>query len=293
MFTGGYEHTEEKERLMREAVALREPFWDAAKEAWRRERLFRYLHWRRHGEHAARNFIQSWEVEDLQAEIAMWRTYAARGLRDEDILEELTALLERHFEMTWADALGEGTSPLLAQVGMPVWHAPTSSLVPDTIGFMRIFGAVEHPEPGHGWSYQYGARETGECFSLHLYDLSQAGIADGVADARTASEFDDSYDDMKAFVECNGGTLLMDTMIAGIEQYSDYVGRTAVFLEVAVEYETAEHQRLVAALSLCGFRQHFLKLRYTVPADVWHSEAHDNINNAINAEMAEYVAHYR
>src|SRR5512147_2366852 len=138
---------EAKRRLMREAGQLRSHLYPlASDEAWRRERLYRYLYWREHREHAPSNLVGAWEVPDLEREIARWNDYARRELDEDAVLELLDRDLSEHYGKSWEAALEEGTSPLLAAVHMPIWHAATGSLIPQALGRLQLFNAERYDD---------------------------------------------------------------------------------------------------------------------------------------------------
>jgi len=110
---------EAQDRLISEAGELRRRLFPwASDEAWRRERLYRYLYWRKHREHPPFNLVGSWDRPDLEREISRWQDYERRHLTEEEVFQLLANELEHRYGRSWSEALEEGTSPLLGEVGV-------------------------------------------------------------------------------------------------------------------------------------------------------------------------------
>lgn len=291
-------HTDRREpeagRLMQIAGDMRSRLFPwSADEAWRRERLFRYLYWREHREHPPFNVVGSWEKRDLEREIARWHDLWRRRIDETEALRLLTDELQARFGKSWEDALEEGTSSLLASVHMPVWHEATGTLLPAALGPLLIQHAERFDDPNLGWSYNYGRPETGQRLTVTLYDGGIEDLADGIGDPRLPEAFKLAFETLRQVAEANGCRMRADTLQGpGVERLRDERGREALFASVCVEFERDDGSRCGEALLLRVFRGHFLKVRYTqvrlLPGE---AERHPELD-AVNADLAEFVGHF-
>lgn len=289
-------HPEEcraNEFLMTEVGQLRSSLYPwASDEAWRRERLHRYLHWRAHGEQPSFNLVGSWTAPDLQRELERWQSYQARRLGEDEVLQLLNDELEDRFHRTWQDALEEGTSPLLAKVNMPIWSEETGSLLPQTLGSLRIFAAEEHG-CGLGWSYSYGSPETRQKATLIIFDAGLTNLADGLEDPRLRKQFDAAWIDLLAILQANGDRLVPGTTQGPSgETLIDSQGRQLLFGSVYAEVQDSSGSIRGEALSIRGFRRSFLEVRYTRRGlDRAEEGRHPGLDR-INEALADFVGHY-
>jgi len=264
--------------------------WD---EAWRRERLFRYLYWREQRQHPPFSVVGSGEKQDLEREIARWHDLWRRRIDETEALRLLTDELQVRYRKSWEEALEEGTSPLLASVGMPVWSEDTGALLPATLGSLRIHHAERFDDPKLGWSYNYGRAEAGQRLTVTLSDDGIEDLADGIADPRLPAAFRLAFETLRQVAQANGHRLLADTLIGpGEERLRDAHGHEAAFASVYVEFEHDDGSRRGEALSMRVFRGHFLKVRYTqdrLPSA--GAGLHPGLD-AINTDLADFVAHF-
>lgn len=262
-------------------------------EAWRRERLFRYLHWREHREHPPFNVVGSWERPDLEREVARWQDLWRRRIDETDALRLLTDELQQRYGRSWDEALEEATSPLLASVHMPVWHEATGALLPATLGPLLIHHAERFEEPKLCWSYNYGGPGTGQRLAVALYDDGIEDLVDGIGDPRLAGAFGMAFESLRQVAEANGCRMRADTLHGpGEERLRGTHGGETDFASLYVEFEREDGARCGEALSLRVFRGHFLKVRYTQQRrPSGGADLHPG-REAINADLADFVAHF-
>lgn len=283
----------ERRRLMGETGKLRsQRFPSASDEAWRRERLFRYLYWREHRDHCPFNLVGAWEIQQIQAELARWQDYQRRDLSEEEVLELICSELEQRHGKTWRQALEEGTSPLLASVGMPVWNEGTGSLLPGSLGPLPICRAESSSDrPDLGWQYHYEG--TLEKVSLAIYDFRMEGLGDGVGDSRLAGHFKMCCQDIARMASANGGVLVPGSAVGpALEVLNDSVGHQIKLVGTYIEVDYANGVRRGEALSMRTFRHHFLKVRYSLYNAADGIESAQPRIDAINADVAEFVGHF-
>gem|GEM_PF-3029885 len=263
-------------------------------EAWRRERLFRYLYWREHREHPPINLVGSWAPPDLEREIARWNDYAKRSLTEDEVLELLTGELADQFGKSWPEALEEGTSPLLASVNMPIWNESCGVLLPQAFGPLRIYHAEKYPRQEAGWSYNYGLDATRQSLSIILCDAGLDDIEDGIDDPGIVAEFKSSWQFMQQRFEANGDELIPDSAQGpGAERLIDSQGREVLFGSLYVEVVGADGVRRAEALSARGFRRSILKIRYTRSRiDESEEEKHPGLDE-VNRDLADFVGHFQ
>ena len=277
--------------LMAAADELRAPFSEAIKEAWRRERLYRYLYWREHREHPPKNYTISWDSDDLKEEMERLRDFSRRKLDPQDVFDELAQLLESVYG-SWSDALEEGTSLLLAKVNMPVWHAATGSLIPQSIGRLVIHDAVAYDDSRLGHSFNFGNRESGEKLTLILYNHGLDDLQDGLGDPRLEEHFRQAWSDILQTCNANGDRVLEETVIGpGVEELTDSVGRSTRTVGIAFDVAQPDGKERAEALSMCVFRGHFVKIRYTRFDQVEGDDSPQSIV-AVNGDLAQFLCHY-
>jgi len=263
-------------------------------EVWRRERLYRYLYWREHHEHPDTNLVGSWTMPDLQHELARWNDYVRRDLSDEEVFDTLMAELEQRYGKTWVDALAEGTSPLLASVHMPIWSESTGALLPNRLGSMVITGAHRYENPDVGWSYYYGEPGVDHRLSIVLYDDGIKDLSGGTGDPRLKSVFEDSVRVIAELVAANGGTLLEDSFQGPVlETLTDPLGSEVEFVGFCVDVAEPSGTRRREAISVCVFRRHFMKVRYTVSFTGAPDALDLSCLEGINCDLARFVAFFR
>lgn len=254
------------DQAMVEAGRLRQTHFPlASDEAWRRERLFRYLYSREHREHPPINLVGSWTPEDLDRELQRWRDYVKRDMTEEEVLDVLTLEMEDWYQKSWSEALEEGTSPLLASVAMPVWNASVGVLVPQSLGPLRIVRAESYDDDTSlGCSYNYKSTESGQTLTLTIYSNNLANVRDGVADPRTAEHFYCCIQALAVHFESNGDQQVPDSAQGpGVEVLVDGQGREIAFGSYYVEVRSSAGIVRGEALSIRGFRGGLLKVRYT------------------------------
>lgn len=284
-----------RRKLLEETTQLRtSKYRSVSDEAWRRERLFRFLYWREHRAHAETNLVGSWTLPDLQAEKARWIDYARRNLSDEQVLDALMTEYEGLYGKTWAEALVEGTTPLLASVHMPVWHEATGSLLPNAFGSMIISNAERYDNADFGWSFNYSEPGVAHHVSIVLYDAGLKDLADGVEDPRLKEEFVKSMRHIAQFAAANGETLLPETTQGPVfERLTDAHGTEVEFVGLCVDVDVGEEDRRREAISMRIFRKHFMKVRYSVGFKGDPDELDLSCLEGINADIAGFVAFFQ
>jgi hypothetical protein len=284
-----------RRKLLEETTRLRtSKYLSVSDEAWRRERLFRYLYWREHRAHAQTNLVGSWTLPDLQAEKARWIDYAQRNLSDEQVLDALMAEYEGLYGKTWAEALVEGTTPLLASVHMPVWHEATGSLLPNALGSMIISNAERHDNADFGWSFYYSEPAVAHHLSIVIYDAGLNDLAEGVEDPRLKEEFVKSTREIAQVAAANGETLLPETTQGPVlERLTDVHGTEVEFVGLCVDVDVGEEDRRREAISMRIFRKHFMKVRYSVSFKGDPDELDLSCLEGINTDIAGYVAFFQ
>lgn len=284
-----------RRRLMRQAGELRSRlFPSATDEAWRRERLYRYLYWREHREHCPFTVVGAWHTPDIEREIERWQDYERGGLGEKEVFELLCAELEQRHGKAWQEALEEGTSPLLATVRQPIWHEATGALLPALLGPLPICRADTYPGQQHlGWQYQYDYEGAPQKASLTLYDKGFEGLRDGLGDPRLKAEFEQACRDIRQLAEANGRIFHPDSAVGPVvETLHDPAGREIEFAGAYVEITDKDGVRRGEAISMRVFRANFLKLRYTRFNVNDGDETADQVVDAINSDVADFVGHF-
>lgn len=281
-------------QLMTEAGHLRADFYPwSSDEAWRRERLYRFLYWFERRVHPSTNLVGSWEVADLEIEIRRWQEYVRRDLSEEDVFRLLCLELEQTYQKGWVTALAEGTSPTLARDNFPIWDEGTGTLLPANIGPMFIHNVNSYTERGLGTSYNYGRTTPHQRLTIIIYDMGLEGIANGVDDPEVIKQFKVACADLQRLAQTNGETIVQDS-VAGplIEPLFDPHGRQIDFLAFFVEMIGADGIRRGEFVAVRGFRNHFLKVRYTEHGlEKGDPDSNPDLDQ-INADLAEFVAHF-
>jgi hypothetical protein len=288
------DHHAIQQQLMIEAGQLRSRHFPwSSDEAWRRERLYRYLYWRDHGEHPSINIVGSWTMQDLEREIARWTDYAKRGLNEDKVLELLSAELADRFGKSWSEALEEGSSALLASVNMPIWNEICGVLLPQALGALRIYNAEKYSKQEAGWSYNYRLNATNQTVSITIYDAGLDDIRNGVEDPRVAEEFKKSWLVMQQRFAVNGDELIADSVQGPTtEVLTNSHGQQVLFGSLYVEVLGPDGIRRAEALSARGFRANILKVRYT-RSGICESDLdkHPGLDD-INRDLADFVGHF-
>lgn len=298
MTSSGADQAQEEQlrrELLEETTYLRtSKYLSASDEAWRREGLFRYLYWRDHRAHAETNLVGSWTLPDLQAKKARWTDYARRNLSDEQVLDALMTEYEGLYGKTWAEALVEGTTPLLASVHMPVWHEATGSLLPNALGSMIISNAERYENADIGWSFNYSEPGVAHHVSIVIYDAGLNDLAEGVEDPRLKEEFVKSTREIAQVAAANGETLLPETTQGPVlERLTDAHGTEVEFVGLCVDVNVGQDGRRREAISMRIFRRHFMKVRYTVSFKGDPDELDLSCLEGINTDIAGYVAFFQ
>jgi hypothetical protein len=286
-------HAMQQQRMLEAGQLRRRLFPRSSDEAWRRERLYRYLYWREHREHPPINLVGSWALPDLEREIARWNDYARRGLTEDEVLELLTADLAEHFGKPWPEALEEGTSALLASVNMPIWNENCGVLLPQALGALRIYHAEQYPTQETGWSYNYGLSATRQTLSITIYDAGFDDIQNGIDDPRVLEEFKKSWLVMQQRFAANTDEVLADSVQGpDAEVLTSSHGQQVLFGSLYVEVLEPDGTRRAEALSARGFRGNILKIRYT-RTDINESdpEKHPGLDD-VNRDLADFVGHF-
>jgi hypothetical protein len=269
------------------------PMRAAAKEAWRRERLYLFLFWLEHRDQSPFNFVGGWYAANFGDEAARWNE-ALAGLDHDAALELVDRELSLRFSKTWQQAVLEGASPRLAQANLPIWNEATSSLLPAHLGAMTMFRAESYAgKPALGCSYNYGCPGSSEKVSITLYSRGQTGLLDGLADPRLADEIGAAWMDVRRKISESGGHMLDASVLGpGEEGLLDRYNRCVALLSMQGQAVDADQRACFEAVCMRVFRGQFLKVRYTRRAGPEAGCSARSHLDAMKADLADFVASY-
>lgn len=261
---------------------------------WRKECLFRYVYWLEHREHPPFNLVESRTNNEIADELALWQGLRNRGVGDETAELELTALLERKFGHSFAEVLERGTSPQLAAAGLPIWHAATGSLLPQRIGYCLLNNVTDYQlrNIGLGHSYAYNQPDGRETVTVYLYHKGEEQLVSGLEDERMHSEMQASWHEVCALAKLNEQDIQdpLGPVVSTLKAHNDMECDELV---LAFKRASRNDGTTWGAISICGFRGHFLKIRTTTEIPFADSDEGEESGQRINTDIADFITHYR
>ena len=198
------------------------------------------------------------------------------------------------YEIDLESAIGLTSRLELATHHLPLWNAATCSLVPQVLGSFRILGATDNEtsNPGLGHTIRFQPESGGRYLDLYIYGRSETVVPEGARNADVFNEFSAASRDIGIFAASRGLSLVSNHE-AEIETIESERGTRVEFCaDCWVLVNPVEETRQLTALSIRGFRGHFLKIRYSAPEQFVNSEEGAAELAAINSDLAEFVELY-
>ena len=282
--------------LMEQLVGLRSRYARAYDRLWRDERLLRYVHWLRVQSHPDFNFIGSWLDVDIKAEIELWSHAEQQGLDEEDVIETVRSKLEEHFgfDLTFATTLA--TDLGLASMGLPIWNELTASLLPHSLGRLKIVSAANYETrtAGRGVGYSYRPADGSARADLYIYSGGERDLGNGTRDPRVLARFAGEWNYLQSHFQPSQAKapMLKGPMVVNV---CDLMDREFDFLSVLFSAPT-ETDDVMSSLSITAFCNAFLKIRFTSPAiDLEAESVPDTLRELIepfNSDVAGFCCHF-
>ncbi len=282
--------------LMDELHHVRSGYAVAFDTLWRDERLMRYVYWLREQAHPKFNITGSWSDADIKAEIELWRQARRQGLGDVDIIDSIRDKLQARFGFDLASARAVASDPHLATLGLPVWNVLTGSLMPESLGRLRIEAVAdyENETPGMGMGYSYRVADESHRADLYLFTAGQCGLGDSVDDRRVASRFATEWESFQLLLrtaEANQPT----QQGPSLESLQDQMGSRFSLIS-AMASAPSSNGDVMSCLSITAFCNVFLKVRVTFAALDYEDETIQDwvqqVVDAFNVDLAGFCCHY-
>lgn len=281
---------------MEQLVGLRSRYPRAYDRLWRDERLLRYVHWLKVRSHPDFNFIGSWLDVDIKAEIELWSYAERQGLDEEDVIETVRSKLEERFGFDLAYATTLATDLGLASAGLPIWNELTGSLLPHSLGQLKIVSAAdfETRSPGMGVGYSYRPEEGSARADLYIYSDGESDLGNGTGDPRVLTRFASEWNDLQSHFQPSNAKV---PMVQGpmVENVRDLMDREFDFFSVLFSAPSATDD-VMSCLSITAFCNAFLKVRFTFPAiDLESESVPDTLRELIetfNTDVAGFCCHF-
>ncbi len=168
---------------------------------------------------------------------------------------------------TWifALALGALVAGRAEAEPKPYRHPATGLVLPPTLADMRQTEPHDYEPESPGLGVSVGRQAPGTTATIYLYTLGQASIPAGAAAPEVAAHFRQVLEDIAAHGQAQGYERFRKTAEGEIgfgPPGAEFRARTA-----DMQYALAGEERLTK-VDLLGWRNHFLKVRYTYAAGV-------------------------
>lgn len=281
---------------MEQLVYVRSKYPHAYDRLWRDERLLRYVHWLTVRSHPDFNFIGSWRDVDIKAEIELWRNAERENLSEEDVISAVRLMLEERFGFGLTSATTLATDLRLASAGLPIWNEFTGSLLPQSLGRLRIVSAADYESrsAGMGIGYSYRPEDNSAKADLYIYSSGERDLGDGIGDPRVPVRFAREWAELQSHFQPQQAKVPMQQGPI-VEKVYDRRDRHFDFISVLFS-APSESDDVMTNLSITAFCDAFLKLRVTFPAiDLEAESVPDSLRESaelFNADLAEFCCHF-
>ena len=166
---------------------------------------------------------------------------------------------------TWmlALALGALVAGRCGAEPEPYRHPATGLVLPPTLADMRQTEPHDYEPDSPGLGVSVGYQAPGTTATIYLYTLGQAAIPDGAAAPEVEAHFRQVLEDIAAHGQAQGHERFRKTAEGEIgfgPPGAEFRARTA-----DMQYALAGEERFTK-VDLLGWRNHFLKVRYTYAA---------------------------
>lgn len=283
-------------------VSTHGPLYDAL---WGQDRVFQYAAWLKDGQMRPSRFpIAVWQRglrapfespetitrTALESECQLWETWPSEAVSHVDALDAAARTAEEQLRLDRLEAVRMVSDPALIARGLPLWNADAGCLLPARLGpwELRALADNEADAPGFGVTYRYEHPSRLGRTSLYLFTHGCDVVHSGVADGRVRATFDAALQDAAQFAhEQRHGWQWIERGV--VETTPSSNGSSVDWFGAAWRIERSGRPPLFEALSLTGFRERFLKVRCSLPADIMDSDAGRELVDLLNTALADWV----